>query len=80
MRAFPLSAPEMTPDMLRLIGEALFGPRWQADVGRLVGRTRGQVNAWAAGREPVPPDVPGRLRVALEARALAIADALRDAA
>lgn len=70
----------MTSDTLRAIGEALFGPRWVADVGRLVGRTRGQVGNWAAGREPVPPDVPARLRAAMLARLDTIKAAMKRAA
>lgn len=61
----------MSPDAALLIqvGTALFGETtWRAAVGRLVGRQRGQVSNWAAGREPVPPDVLPRLLAAVDAR------------
>lgn len=70
--------------LLIQVGTALFGETmWRAAVGRLVGRQRGQVSNWAAGREPVPPDVLPRLLAAVDARIAELRTAkaaLRDAA
>ena len=42
---------------LREAGEALFGPRWQSDVARLLGVLDVRVRDWQAGRRAVPADV-----------------------
>ena len=42
---------------IREAGEALFGPRWQSDVARLLGVLNVRVRDWQAGRRPVPADV-----------------------
>ena len=42
---------------LREAGEALFGPRWQSDVARLLGVLDVRVRDWHAGRRDIPADI-----------------------
>jgi len=45
----------MTTDLLREVGEALYGSRWQSDLARALGVTDRTVRRWAAGEwQPAP--------------------------
>lgn len=57
-----------TPELLREAGEALYGPRWQSDVARLLGVLDVRVRDWQAGRRPVPPEVWPPLFAALKTK------------
>lgn len=59
----------MTRDDLIAAGEALFGPRWQSDVARLLAVDDRRVRAWLAGERPIPPGIWQELAAALRTRA-----------
>lgn len=66
----------LTPDLLREAGEALYGPRWQTEVARLLGVLDVRVRDWQAGRRAIPDDVAVALHAALGAKRVAV-DAAR---
>lgn len=41
-------------DFLRAVGEALYGPRWQAGLARDLGVNERTVRRWVAGASPMP--------------------------
>jgi hypothetical protein len=47
----------LTPETLRAAGEALYGPRWQSELARLVDRPQSNVAEWASGARSIPVDV-----------------------
>lgn len=57
----------MTPDLLRAIGEAAYGERWQTPLAEAVGVRDRMVRYWLSGR-PMPPDLSRRLGMVLTAR------------
>lgn len=57
-RAEWLSARAIVPDpRLRLVGEALYGSRWQSDLARALGVGDRRVREWVAGDRRIPPGV-----------------------
>jgi hypothetical protein len=68
----------MTPDTLRHVGEALFGPRWQAALADELGVTRRTVSGWAAGDYAIPASVQADLKRILLERAETIVAAYRE--
>ena len=58
----------MTTQLLKLTGEALYGPRWQSEIGRLLGIQDRTVRAWIAGSRRVPDWIWPLLTKALRAR------------
>jgi hypothetical protein len=58
----------MTPDLLREVGEALYGPRWQSDLAADLGVTDRTVRRWAAGSTPMPDGVIDDLRATVKSR------------
>ena len=46
----------MTPATLKIIGEALYGPRWQSDLARDLNIADRTMRRWCAG-EDIPPGV-----------------------
>lgn len=58
----------LTPALLRQIGEALYGPRWQVGLGRLLGRSGRMVRYWVAGEVAIPEEARSKLRAALKER------------
>lgn len=62
----------MTPDLLRLTGEALYGPRWQSDLARDLGVADRTVRRWLAGADRPRPGVVADLRALVEARGAAL--------
>jgi hypothetical protein len=64
----------MTPTELTAIGEALYGERWQSDLGRALGyKHRRTVQRWLDGTRRIPADLPARLRVLMADRREALA-------
>lgn len=44
----------MTPNLLRRVGEALFGERWQSSLARDLAVSDRTMRRWAAGDVPIP--------------------------
>jgi hypothetical protein len=68
------------PDSVTLFrdaGAALYGPRWQRDLGAALGVSTRSVRAWAAGERDIPEGVWGDLRDALILQLGDIANLLR---
>ena len=65
----------MTPDLLRLAGEALYGPRWQTALAGDLGVTDRTMRRWAGG-QPMPPGAAADLAALLRARKIDIDVAL----
>lgn len=63
----------MTPALLRAAGELLYGPRWQAELAREIGRARSLVARMATGENAVTSDTWLRVVAALETRRVDIA-------
>jgi hypothetical protein len=69
-----------TPALIRAIGEALFGSRWQTDLGDHLEVNRRTVQRWLAGQDEPRPGVWDDLEGLLSERAAAamrLCDALR---
>ena len=69
----------MTPDTLRIIGAALYGPRWQTDLARALDVSDRHMRRWVSGAAPIPEGVRadllaliGKRRGDLDAAALAL--------
>jgi hypothetical protein len=52
----------MTPDLLRKIGEALYGGRWQSALAHEFEINERTMRRWLSGMQPVPPDRQHQLR------------------
>ena len=63
----------MTPQLLREIGEALFGPQWQSAMARLLDVAVRTVQRWAAGATEIPDGILPPLLAALRDRPTEIA-------
>lgn len=62
---------------LTIVGEALFGKRFQSDLTRALGLSDSRrMRQWLAGDRPIPPDVWQDLKVLLETRSKSIQFAL----
>lgn len=59
----------MTRDDLIAAGEALYGPRWQSEVARLLDIDDRRVRAWLAGERTIPAGIASDLASALRKRA-----------
>lgn len=73
----------MTPAEIKLAGEALYGPRWHAELARQLGITYRTLRRWMTGEYPVPAGVAGDVGVLLaeaEARLAAAKAAIAVAA
>ena len=44
-------------DQFRIVGEALFGPAWQRELGRRLNVNERQIRRWASGEYEPPPGV-----------------------
>lgn len=66
----------MTPDLLREVGEALYGERWQSDLARDLNVADRTVRRWAAGDFDMPEALGKELRDLCQKRATAL-DAVR---
>ena len=70
-----------TAELLAQAGEALFGPRWQSDLGRALKVDRRTVSRWAAGVQIPRPGVLIEVRELVRRRLSALAavdDALNE--
>jgi len=70
---------DMTPELLRVAGEAIYGAGWQSALARDYGVSDRTVRYWAAGQKPIPPALrlwliarTGRATAALKAAARAL--------
>lgn len=63
----------MTADLLREAGEALYGPRWQSDLARDLGKSDRTVRRWDAETHEVPAGEWPKIRALLKARGAALA-------
>lgn len=56
-------------ETLEMAGLALFGPRWQTDIARLLGLSDGRrVRQWMSGDRPIPKGIWKDLIAALDER------------
>lgn len=55
-------------ELLAACGEALFGPRWQSEIARLLRVNDRTVRYWVAGTNPIPPGVWGEIKAELRTR------------
>ena len=55
-------------DILRNVGHALYGARWQTPISRDLGVTDRTIRNWSANRHEFPPDLPDRLLELLRTR------------
>jgi hypothetical protein len=62
-------------DLLAIVGEALYGPRWQSDVARDLKVDDRTVRRWLAGDTDPAPGVWRDLLAIVEARRTALAEA-----
>lgn len=67
----------MTADLLREVGEALYGPLWQSELARQRDIGLRRVQRMAAGESPVPVGVWAELRGDLQERQREIAALIR---
>jgi hypothetical protein len=69
-----------TPELIRAAGEALFGSRWQTDLGDELGINRRTVQRWVSGQNEPMPGVWADLEAMLSERAaeqLRLCEAIR---
>lgn len=66
----------MSADLLREIGEALYGPRWQSEMARARGVAVRTVQRWDAG-QPIPDGLWPELREDIHARRGTLGDLLK---
>jgi hypothetical protein len=58
----------MTSDLLRRVGEALYGRNWHSELAHTLGLNRRIVQRWAAGDSPIPRTLPRNLTRLVAAR------------
>lgn len=51
----------MTPELLRQVGEALYGPEWRMALARDLGVNYHTMRRWQGGTAPIPAGVAGDL-------------------
>lgn len=61
----------MRADLLRVVGSALYGSRFQSDIARDLGVTFRTVNRWLFN-DAMPDDIPLRLRPIVKTRLAAV--------
>lgn len=52
----------MTPSELRIIGEKLYGPRWQTQLAKVLPVEARTVRRWLAGKRSIHPAFAARIR------------------
>ena len=67
----------MTRDLLRAVGEALYGPRWQRELAAALGVHERTMRRWVADQTRPPDGVIDDLRALLRARRRLLAETLR---
>jgi DNA-binding transcriptional regulator YdaS (Cro superfamily) len=73
-----MGAGAMTPDDLRNVAEAVFGPRWQRELGRAIGTNDRTVRYWVSGERQLPADLAERIDAAIISQITALVAARRD--
>jgi hypothetical protein len=68
----------MTIDDLRSVGVALYGPRWQRELGRAIGTDHRTLVYWLAGKRRLPADLGERIDAVLIRRITELVAARRD--
>ena len=63
----------MSPDQLRAVGTALYGPRFQRLLSADLGIAERTMRRWLAGRFAIPADVATRIKAIARERAAALA-------
>lgn len=63
----------MTDPDFKTVGEALFGPQWQRELGRRLGVNERQIRRWASGEYAPPPGVWREIAAMCEAQSAALA-------
>lgn len=58
----------MTPELLREVGESLYGRLWQSDLARALGVNDRTMRRWASGESSMPPGLAGNLVKACRVR------------
>jgi hypothetical protein len=66
----------VTPELLRLVGEALYGERWQTPLSRALGVGDRTVRRWASGEDKPKPAIAAELAEVMRARRDKITEAL----
>lgn len=64
----------MSPDELAQAGVALYGPRWQAALGRDLGFSEKAIQRWLNAKHPIPESAVADLVGILAARLIVIAE------
>lgn len=57
----------MTYPQLRVVGEALFGPRWQSELARALGISDRHMRRWVQAGE-IPESYQGKVRALISAK------------
>lgn len=63
----------MNPDLLRAVGEALYGPQWQSELARDLAVADRTMRRWVAGEFNMPEAVPGEILRLCEERGAQLA-------
>lgn len=66
----------MSPALLRVAGEALYGTRWKSPLARDLDITKRTMERWAGGEYTIPDWVWPEIEQLLKSRAVAIGDLL----
>jgi hypothetical protein len=77
-KAMAPTKPAITPDLLRRVGEALYGERWQSALAADLNIADRSMRYWLAGRSPIPPAVRDEVRGLLQANQAEIGALLRE--
>jgi DNA-binding transcriptional regulator YdaS (Cro superfamily) len=72
--------PDTAIALIKEAGEALYGPRWQRELARLLGVLDVRVRDWQAGRRTIPAEIWPRIHGALAAKKSAVAAAQKKVA
>jgi len=64
---------QITPELLREAGEALYGPRWKKDLASDLAVNERTIRRWSAGEWPVPDGLAKKILELIEIQALAVA-------
>jgi hypothetical protein len=62
----------ISADLLREIGEAMYGARWKKDLAGDLGVNERTIRRWSAGEWPVPAGTYDALRKLIDTQALAV--------
>ena len=71
-----LTQSKLTSNLLRDIGECLYGARWQCELSRDLAVNERTVRRWLDGSRSIPGDLPAKLRALVKARCGALDKAM----